>query len=53
MAVENGHRSVTYQHFAGPASVVLKCSEKGSEDLYDFSYFIQYKFMNFQLMTHA
>ena len=30
---ENGHRSVTYQHFAGPASCVLRCTEKGSRDL--------------------
>ena len=27
--------SSTHQHFVGPASVMLKCSEKGSEDLYE------------------
>ena len=25
---------MTYQHFAGPASCVLKYTEKGSEDMY-------------------
>ena len=31
---ENGHRSVTYQHFVGPAPSVLKCAQKGSWDLF-------------------
>ena len=35
---ENGHRSVTYQKFVGPASVMMKSAQKGSEawseDLY-------------------
>ena len=30
---ENGHRSVTYQQFVGPASVVMKSGQKGSWDL--------------------
>ena len=33
---ENGHRSVTYQQFVGPASVVMKSGQKGSWDLYRY-----------------
>ena len=34
MASENGHRSVTYQQFVGPASVVMESGQKGSWGLY-------------------